>query len=37
MAVLARLGGFMSMTISRFLIPIYLISVRELEEAAAVD
>ncbi len=35
MAVLARLGGFMSMTISRFLIPIYLISVRELEEAAA--
>ena len=35
MAVLARLFGFMSMTVSRFLIPIYLISLREMEEAAA--
>lgn len=34
MAVLARLAGFMSMTVSRFLVPIYLLSVRELEEAA---
>ncbi len=34
MAVLARLSGFMSMTVSRFLVPIYLLSVRELEEAA---
>ena len=35
MAVLARLSGFMSMTVSRFLIPIYLISLRGMEEAAA--
>ena len=35
MAVLARLFGFMSMTVSRFLIPIYLISLRGMEEAAA--
>ena len=35
MAVLARLSGFIAMTVSRFLMPIYLISLRGLEEAAA--
>ena len=35
MAVLARFLGFLGTTVTRFLMPIYLISLRGLEEAAA--